>query len=86
MYMSYVRLPIFVNFGLLSTKGEFFKLQWCFHRQHGKCLHYARAFSLSCCCLKHLYWAGRPSCGTSLPHLLVWVCYCIAIPQSHPIF
>jgi len=46
----------FVNFGLLSTKWEFFKLEWCLHR--GKYPLYARAFSLSCCCLKHLYRQG----------------------------
>ena len=31
--MSYVSVAIFVNFGLLSTKYEFFKLGlWCLHR------------------------------------------------------
>jgi len=28
-----VTVPIFVNFGLLSTKWEFFKLGWCLHRK-----------------------------------------------------
>jgi len=36
MHMSYVSVPIFVNFGLLSTKWEFFKLGWCLHRPHEK--------------------------------------------------
>jgi len=71
MHMSYVSVPIFVNFGLLSTKWKFFKLGWCLHRPHGKQPLYAHAFSLSCCCLKRLYAAGRPSRGTSVPHLLV---------------
>jgi len=29
MHISYVSVPICVNFGLLSTKYEFFKLRWC---------------------------------------------------------
>jgi len=71
IHMSYMSMPIFVKFGLLSTTWEFFKLRWCLHRRHGKCPLYACAFSLSCCCLKHLHLAGRPSCGISMPHLLV---------------
>jgi len=54
--MSYVSVcvPIFVNFGLLSTKWEFFILRWCLH---WKPLQDT----------PHL--AGRPSRGTSRPHL-----------------
>ena len=31
--MSYVSVPIFVNFGLLFTKWELFKLGLCLHRK-----------------------------------------------------
>jgi len=61
----------FVNFGLLSTKWEFFKLGRRLHRPYGKWRLYTCAFSLRCCYLKHLYLTWRPSHGTFLPHLLV---------------
>jgi len=87
--MSYTSLSIFVNFGLLSTKWKFFKLGWCLHRPQRKCPLYARAFSLSCCCLKHLhvYSAGRPSRGTATSSSSVWnqtVTSCLM--KSIPVF
>jgi len=53
-HMSYVSVPIFVNFGLLSTKWEFFKLGWCLHRKRSQVIY------------RHS--AGRPSRGTYVPH------------------
>jgi len=73
MRMSYVSMPIFVNFGLLSTKWEFLKLRRCLRRLHGKCPLYARVFRLSCYRLKYLYSAGRPSRDTSVQHLVVFI-------------
>jgi len=61
MQISYVTVPIFVNFDLLSTIWEFFKLGCCLH---GKPSRATPAF------------AGWPSRGTSMPHLAdVWFRY-----------
>jgi len=69
----------FVNFGLLCTKWEFFKLWWCLHRPHGKCLLWARAFSLSCFGRSAVMWYFRATSSWHLSCVVLALCQLLSV-------
>jgi len=82
MHMSHVSVPIFVNFGLLSTEREFFKLGWCLHQKPSQATPtFSRAaitwyFRATSSLFIYLLWPpyvviGTPLCFTPLIYLLL---------------